>query len=181
VFIIDLEKKKEQVLTKPTVLLVNDNFVLLNAMEDRLIPYFTVECADNGLEAYNGVRDKPLNYYSVIILDINMPIMDGFEACSKISQYLKGAVVNDLIGLDQDYDKSARHFDSSGDDSSNKQCKSDWCYLQRPLIYAYTSDVNPEVKRKIAACGFDGILEDLSIKEIDYITDAIHSKINEIH
>ena len=104
---INTEKEKTKaVQAKPTVLLVNDNFPLLSAMEDRLLPFFTVECADNGLEAYNGVRDKPPNYYSVIILDINMPIMDGFEACNNICSYLKGAIVNDLIGLNQDDKKS---------------------------------------------------------------------------
>jgi hypothetical protein len=29
-----------------------------------------------------------------------------------------------------------------------------WCKEKRPLIYAFTSDVNPEVERKAAAVGF---------------------------
>ena len=29
-----------------------------------------------------------MNYFDVIILDINMPIMDGFEACERIMKFL---------------------------------------------------------------------------------------------
>ena len=29
-----------------------------------------------------------MNYFDVIILDINMPIMDGFEACERIKKFL---------------------------------------------------------------------------------------------
>jgi CheY-like chemotaxis protein len=44
---------------------------------------FEVETAENGLEAVNkksigGVKGKG---YDVIILDLDMPIMNGFEAC----------------------------------------------------------------------------------------------------
>jgi CheY-like chemotaxis protein len=47
--------------------------------------------AENGLEAFDAVKAKPKNYFDVILLDINMPIMDGFQAIDKIRQYLKGS------------------------------------------------------------------------------------------
>jgi CheY-like chemotaxis protein len=47
--------------------------------------------AENGLEAYDAVQAKPKNYFDVILLDINMPIMDGFQTMDKIRQYLKGS------------------------------------------------------------------------------------------
>ena len=114
-----------------------------------------------------------------------MPIMDGFEACTNIYQYLKGAIVGDLIGLGQDKNKSAEHFDSidlscaeSSGASSYKQDKNEWRYLHRPLIYAFTADVNsegdPAVKKRIAECGFDGYLEDLNSQEIEIIKQAIY-------
>jgi CheY-like chemotaxis protein len=34
------------------------------------------------------VAAQPNNYYDAVILDINMPIMDGFEACQLIFNYL---------------------------------------------------------------------------------------------
>ena len=45
---------------------------------------FEVMIAENGLEAYDAVQAKPKNYFDVILLDINMPIMDGFQTMDKI-------------------------------------------------------------------------------------------------
>ena len=43
-----------------------------------------IETADNGLVALQKVKFFPNNYFDVIILDLNMPIVDGFEACTRI-------------------------------------------------------------------------------------------------
>lgn len=50
--------------------------------------YFKVEIAENGLVAFQMVKKRQRHYYSAIILDINMPIMDGLEAYDKINLYL---------------------------------------------------------------------------------------------
>jgi len=67
---------------------VNDNFPLLKMLADMLEDFFDVETANNGLEALDVVLAKPRNFFDVIVLDLNMPIMDGFEACSRIKKYL---------------------------------------------------------------------------------------------
>lgn len=46
--------------------------------------------AENGLQALQFVSSNPPGYFDAIILDINMPIMDGFEACLMIDQDLRG-------------------------------------------------------------------------------------------
>ena len=38
------------------------------------------------------VLSKPRQYYQAIILDIDMPIMNGIEACEKIQTYLTSEV-----------------------------------------------------------------------------------------
>lgn len=48
-----------------------------------------VDKAENGFEVFENVISKfnadPQEFYDLIILDLHMPIMDGFEACKKIS------------------------------------------------------------------------------------------------
>lgn len=34
------------------------------------------------------MASHPPNYFQAIVLDINMPIMDGYEACDRINEYL---------------------------------------------------------------------------------------------
>ena len=47
-----------------------------------------VEKAENGYEALCKVQKNGKNFYDLIILDINMPIMGGIEALNKIHQFL---------------------------------------------------------------------------------------------
>mgnify|MGYP003905492819 CR=1 FL=1 len=37
--------------------------------------------------AVDIVTSQPVNYFNVIILDINMPLLDGKEACKLIHEY----------------------------------------------------------------------------------------------
>jgi CheY-like chemotaxis protein len=68
-------------------MLVNDNFSLLSMLADMLEEHFNVKTANNGLEALDMVIANPRNYFDIIVLDINMPIMDGFETFEKIKKY----------------------------------------------------------------------------------------------
>ena len=76
---------------------------------------FRVEEACNGLEAVAGVRDtKP----DIIFLDVSMPEMDGFEACSAIRQLPGGQYIpillvtgaDDLESIERAYDVGATDF-----------------------------------------------------------------------
>ena len=83
-----LASKQESL--KPTILLVNDNFLLLTMLHDSLKSQFTVHNANNGLEALDIVIAHSRHFFDAILLDINMPIMDGFESFEKITKYLNG-------------------------------------------------------------------------------------------
>lgn len=63
------------------VLLVEDIFVNREIASKMLKKYgFTVEVAENGKEATEKVAVSEDGYYDLILMDIQMPIMDGYEA-----------------------------------------------------------------------------------------------------
>jgi len=45
------------------------------------------EIANNGQEAVKMFKEKGFNYYSLITMDIQMPVMDGLTACKEIRKY----------------------------------------------------------------------------------------------
>ena len=73
---------------KPWILVANDDRFLLEMIQGTLEDDFQVEVAENGLQAFELVKKHGRAYYKAIVLDINMPIMDGIDACNKIHSYL---------------------------------------------------------------------------------------------
>jgi CheY-like chemotaxis protein len=70
------------------VLLAEDNFInqkVAVALLSRL--GYRCDVAANGVEAVDAVMRQP---YDLVLLDIQMPEMDGVEACQEIQRKLKG-------------------------------------------------------------------------------------------
>lgn len=84
---------------RPKILVVNDNFTILNVITEFLADFFIVISADSGVEALSIVLERPQFYFDVIILDINMPIMDGFELCEKISNFVEGTTLSAMMKI----------------------------------------------------------------------------------
>ena len=72
----------------PRLLLVNDQSFLLFSLKMQLETRFKVWTAENGLQAAQLIEEFPADYFSAVLLDINMPIMDGFKSCLRMVQHL---------------------------------------------------------------------------------------------
>lgn len=68
-----------------TILLVEDNEINLEIETDLLTDLgFTVEAAENGAIAVEKMTSSAPDAYSFILMDIQMPVMNGIEAAEKI-------------------------------------------------------------------------------------------------
>ena len=79
------EEEENYDFTGKRVLLVEDNDLNLEIAETILgMVGCEVEAAKNGQEAVDKFMETPVHHYDVILMDIRMPIMDGFEATKLI-------------------------------------------------------------------------------------------------
>ncbi|MCR8922962.1 CHASE domain-containing protein [Dasania sp. GY-MA-18] len=81
----EIASESDTPLENTSILLVEDvkmnQFVATSLLEDWGA---FVAIAENGLKAVEMLKEKP--YFNIILMDIQMPIMDGFEATKKIKE-----------------------------------------------------------------------------------------------
>ncbi|WP_207729043.1 response regulator [Hungatella hominis] len=87
----DLEQPKEELernaLSGKRLLLVDDNEINLEIAQEMLsYTGAVVETARDGQEAVKHFRNSPVGYYAMIFMDIQMPVMNGYEATRAIRQ-----------------------------------------------------------------------------------------------
>lgn len=87
------ENSKLPILTGKKILVADDNQINLSIvcdyLEDMDISY---ETAENGLEAYKLIISD--NSFDLILMDVRMPVMDGYEATKKIRTYGQSYTTN---------------------------------------------------------------------------------------
>ena len=73
-------------LSKPRVLVVDDNYANRISLEGLLESEYLVDLAANGQQALSLALKQE---YAVILLDVRMPEMDGFETAALLRTHLK--------------------------------------------------------------------------------------------
>eukprot|EP00602_Paraphysomonas_sp_CaronLab_P003154 CAMPEP_0185038978 /NCGR_PEP_ID=MMETSP1103-20130426/35296_1 /TAXON_ID=36769 /ORGANISM="Paraphysomonas bandaiensis, Strain Caron Lab Isolate" /LENGTH=517 /DNA_ID=CAMNT_0027577665 /DNA_START=887 /DNA_END=2440 /DNA_ORIENTATION=- len=88
----EYENMEKEVDIRMKLLLVDDSIVIQKTLKRRLEKKgFTVYLADNGLQGLQMAKEFD---YGVILLDMNMPVMDGYECCRRIRDYEKSVNIN---------------------------------------------------------------------------------------
>jgi len=114
-----LQITKPSVDRKPVFLNLSGKKVLLvedNELNSEIAKYLleekgmVVELATDGCFAVEMMREKGPSYYDFILMDIQMPIMDGYEATSEIRKMYPGAKIPIIAvsanAFDEDREKS---------------------------------------------------------------------------
>lgn len=80
-----LQKRLASVANRKSILLVEDNIINQKVMLGMLrsLGFKSIELATDGAAAVKMVTGKPVGY-DLVLMDINMPILDGHEASQKI-------------------------------------------------------------------------------------------------
>ena len=83
------------------ILIVDDEIEVVTMLQSFLLRNgYQVSCASNGAETISKAAEQP----DLILLDINMPQMDGIEVCKAIRKVVSCPIVF-LTARDQDTDK----------------------------------------------------------------------------
>lgn len=81
----DIKMLERSSLIGKRILLVEDNELNAEIAQELLIQSgFMIESAENGLIALEKVKNSAPGYYSAVLMDIQMPVMDGYEATRQI-------------------------------------------------------------------------------------------------
>lgn len=106
---------------------------------------------------YNSSKSKkPMEqpvHYDAIILDLNMPIMNGTEACKQILQIYK-----DFNDTQLALKEKCQNPDGTVIHDSDVICNDNQTYVnRRPLMIANSAHITEEIHQNCLAQGFDMI------------------------
>lgn len=147
------------------ILIIDDEHDLLETFKDyfQLMDYL-VYTAENGYEGLKQIQHQP----DIIILDVNMPEMDGFELCTAIREQITCPIV--FLSAKEDEESRIQGLTIGGDD-----------YLVKPVslkelglrIEAHLRRENrKQVTRKIAY--FDELMIDYDQKKTQFHNQSIY-------
>lgn len=93
------------------ILVADDEKDILNLLKEAFeLEDYLVYTASNGAEVFDKVQENP----DIILLDINMPDMDGYTVCEKIRDYVACPILFLTARIDEQ--DRVNGFKSGGDD-----------------------------------------------------------------
>jgi Response regulators consisting of a CheY-like receiver domain and a winged-helix DNA-binding domain len=105
-----------------------------------------VDLVSNGLEAFEAIKIKK---YDVVFMDLQMPVMDGVEASSRIRQWENGGQHTFIVALTASYLPEQGHvlFDAGIDNYIAKPFEIE--QVQRLLKYGFQARAQEAVQPKL--------------------------------
>jgi DNA-binding NarL/FixJ family response regulator len=92
-----------------TLLIVDDNELFVSALEGLLGNDASVRVVARAPDGKAGTELAAALQPDVVLMDLSMPLMDGFEATEKILAYSPGTSVVVLTGSDDPADQERAH------------------------------------------------------------------------
>ena len=115
-------------------ILVADDDLLNRRMMQLLLVHegHLVDAVSNGLEAYDAVKFQK---FDMVLMDLNMPVMDGIEASNRIREWENGGEHTFIVALTGSYlpEEGHRMFEAGIDNYLPKPFEMQ--HLQRLLKY----------------------------------------------
>jgi two-component system, sensor histidine kinase and response regulator len=118
-----------------------------------------VQVVANGLEALDAVKEQR---FDVVFMDLQMPLMDGFEASRRIREWEKGNQRTYIVALTASYmpEEGQRLFEAGIDNYISKPFEVE--HIQKLLNIIARSEHFPPVAEHFDLVGFsanDGVLD----------------------
>lgn len=117
---------------------------------------YDLSFASNGLEALEAVK---ANSYDLILMDLMMPLMDGFEACRRIREWEAGKSRIHIVALTAyTLEREAQKcFEVGMDDYISKPLKVDRLYQLIDFIANKNSKSTPRIGESSAETGTEDV------------------------
>ncbi|HVQ44332.1 MAG TPA: response regulator transcription factor [Candidatus Saccharimonadia bacterium] len=128
------------------ILLIDDNQLIFDSVKSRLAPTYVVDSADTG---YEGIERARLIRYGLILLDLGLPDMDGFEVCRALRSANVGAPIL-ILTVRKDSATSVRLLNCGADDFLTKPFNGDELRARIAALLRRSSEMHEEKIIKVS-------------------------------
>ena len=149
---LDTDETIDVSLKSKTILIVEDETTLREYLYKNLSKFYIVITAENGLQAMDIIKNQKVH---LVVSDVQMPLMDGFELCKKIKENVKTCDIPVILLTARTRNEEKTVGYETGADA----------YLEKPFsLVVLKSRMNNLIQRKIR-------LKNKKVDELDISID----------